>query len=186
MYVGALRVLQNQDSNPEFLPQSAHSLRELMEKIPLKLDVPLPKEFNLTVKIKELRLGWKGWDTFQAAAGTAREQIVITWFKKCKEFFVQFDEKFPSRKENYKKMISALDGSPVVVPDSLRDLEAEKWMRCRDFFVSVAHHGKVVPMEEFEGWIFALEKMLLDYLQPRTFNDRSAINKLIQKAEGHD
>jgi hypothetical protein len=33
MYIGALIVLANPD-NPDRLPQAAHSLRELMEKIP--------------------------------------------------------------------------------------------------------------------------------------------------------
>jgi hypothetical protein len=41
MYLGAIAVLQ-QSSNPDRFPQSAHSLRELMEKAPQYLDLAVP------------------------------------------------------------------------------------------------------------------------------------------------
>lgn len=39
MYLGALQVIVDK-SNPDRLPQSAQSLRELMEKLPIYLNVP--------------------------------------------------------------------------------------------------------------------------------------------------
>ena len=40
MYLGALRVLAD-EANPDAMPLAAHTLREIMEKLPESLDVPL-------------------------------------------------------------------------------------------------------------------------------------------------
>ena len=59
MYIGALTVLAN-ESNPEHLHQAAHSLRELLEKLPDYKDFPVKiKTENLKVKVREFSAEWK-------------------------------------------------------------------------------------------------------------------------------
>ena len=58
MYVGAIMILRQPD-NPERLPLAAHSLRELMEKIPVAVDVHTPAHAEpLMAKLREVEDQW--------------------------------------------------------------------------------------------------------------------------------
>jgi hypothetical protein len=59
MYLGALWVL-NQGANPDRVPQAAHSVRELMEKLPQYLELPVPKNpTSLVYQVDSLQAKWK-------------------------------------------------------------------------------------------------------------------------------
>ena len=59
----------------------------------------------------------------------------------------------------------------------------EKWERIRDFFVAVCHHNKQAEEGEFGQYLDELERFLLDRVRPRTFDDFSAIDRLIEEGE---
>src|SRR5687767_1458877 len=59
MYEGALRVLDDHE-NPSRLPFCAHGLREIVDKLPKYLDLPVPaKQASLGAKVNEIHDEWK-------------------------------------------------------------------------------------------------------------------------------
>src|SRR5438309_1197073 len=58
MYQGVLAALHNV-GNPERFPQAAQSVRELMEKLPAYLNIPLRKApEHLKIRVRELAEDW--------------------------------------------------------------------------------------------------------------------------------
>jgi len=188
MYLGAVFVL-DQVGNPERIVHSAHSIREIIEKIPKHIEVPVKalKE-GITVKVREFR----DFSTLRLEKskcnnggdwGGAIDDPLRQVIKKQTQFFEWFDEHHPKRKEETKTVLRKLDGSPFALPETLEDKNVEIWHEIKDFFIAVCHHRRDITQEEFDKWLNAFERFLLDCLRPRTFEDFDAIDKIIAKGE---
>jgi len=187
MYIGALTVL-NETSNLDRFAQSAHSLRELMEKLPRLLDVPLEaQKENLKSKVREIENAYlntqkqthcftvmNGWDGY--IDGHLRK-----FLSDLKGFFDWFGSHHPRRRDEFHHFLTCLDGSGRDLPKPLASLNVDDWDKKRDFFQSVAHHRKIVNEQEFLQCMDALERFLLDRLEPRTFDDFAEIDALIEE-----
>ena len=58
-YLGAITVL-NQESNPDRFAQAAQSIREILEKLPEEMELPIPKSpSSLGDRVKSLGAQWK-------------------------------------------------------------------------------------------------------------------------------
>jgi len=190
MYHGAIRVLGDQE-NPDRFAQCAHSVRELMEKLPEILDVPTKalKE-NLKPKVSDLKMvylrvrdrtncfstnGWVG-----SIDGHLR-----TFLQRAEEFFDWFVKHHPTRREELHGALVKMEGSNRELPAPLALRNVDYWEEMRNYFQAVAHHRKESNEQELNLWLDALERFLLDRLAPRTFSDFSAIDAIIQKGEGN-
>lgn len=191
MYFGAIAVLEQRD-NPERLVLAAHNLREMMEKLPKYLDLPIhAKPLSLKEKVQELirrrdkvvknsnchtDTGWQGEidKSLQQFLGDVDE--FSDWFKEVQ----------PSRRQRIAKIIRGLDPSGSALPESLEVRQLKVWDRCNDFFQGVSHHTKDCAQETFEDQLSILENFLLDRLSPRTFEDFAVIDKLIKEVEKGD
>jgi hypothetical protein len=189
MYVGALIVLSNPD-NPDQLPQAAHSLRELMEKIPryIAVETRASRE-SLRVKVRELEDRWNNTVENSACYDEGNwngsiDRHLRRLLQRLQQFFDWFDQHHPRRRTETATVLRQLDGSGRTLPARLEDLEVEGWLAIRDYFQAVAHHGRQPPEEDFRAWMDALERFLLDRLRPRTFADFDAIDDIIQEGEG--
>lgn len=190
MYLGALKVLADTD-NPDRLAQASHSLRELLEKLPRHLDVPVrTKRYRLRDKIQNLRRGWHGvmkhsdWPGNPAWSGTINAPL-RGFLKKAQGFFAWFEVEYPTRKEQTAKVLRSLDplGRPLPVP--IERLRVEEWDRCHRYFEGVGHHNFVPSPEDFDLWLFSLERFLMDQLCPRTFEDHSHLDQIITEGEAN-
>ncbi|MDE9364229.1 hypothetical protein PZ938_01290 [Luteipulveratus sp. YIM 133132] len=187
-YLGARSVL-GQDGNPDRLAQSAHSIRELLEKLPHHFDVPVEKRaFILSERARVLG------QSFDKAVAKSKTYEDGKWsgeidaplrqfLQRAEDFFGKLAVKRPPRSQEAKGFIRATDPSPLPLPDTIEELRIKEWNAYRDYFISVAHHRSAEP-DEFERWLELFEDFILKQLVPRTFEDRAEIRELIEEAEG--
>lgn len=188
MYLGSIAVL-GQKSNQERLPLAAHGLREMMEKLPKYLEIPVQaKGQSLKQKIQELssrkdkaarnsschfKDGWRG------EIDKPLDQLL----QDLDEFFLWFIEANPTRKQRIARVIRVLDPSPSFLPKPLEEIQVSVWDRCNSYFQGVSHHTLESSEEEFSSPLSVLERFLLDRLSPRTFEDFAVIDDLIRVVE---
>lgn len=192
MYLGALSVLK-QTSNPDRLALSAHGLRELLEKLPRILDMPLEaKPPNMKEKIRPLQKSWsqakkdleclKNPMDFNLVDKPLRKYLEVS-----KSFFSWFDENHLTRKQQAAKVVRGLDPQKKLLPAPIEKLHVKAWEQYRDYFVGVSHHNNIVEtLDEFMKWVDGMEGYLLDRLVPRTFDDFTNIDKIIGEGETND
>lgn len=187
MYRGGLAVLGD-TNNPDRFAQCAHSMRELMEKLPQLLDVPtIAQKESLKVKVREIEDGFIGTQRntccFSATAGW--DGIIDCHLRKflirLSNFLEWFKSHHPRRHDELHGVLIRLEGSGRELPKPLAALNVEAWGRKRDYFLSVAHHRRTADEHEFRKWLDALERFLLDRLLPRTFDDFTEIDNLLEE-----
>ena len=188
MYMGTLIVL-NHNENPDHLAHAAHGVRELMEKLPSFVNVPIKAQSeSLKSKIIELETIWLS--TLEKSQ-SYNNQIwegdidprLHKLLNKVHLFFEWFTNHYPRRKAEVAKTLRGLDVSGRTLPIPLEDLNIKTWFGIRDFCQSVAHHRKYTTKDEFGQWLEALERFLLDRLRPRTFTDFDKIDEIIRESE---
>ncbi len=188
MYRGAIVALSNL-GNPERFPQAAHSIRELLEKMPVYLGFcPRVGGVALAVKVNELRNVWEvAASTSPYIKGNSSSSIDRTlgqYIRKSREFFEWLDADRPLRVSQVRSTLHGLDPSPRKLPPALTDLRISEWQGYQEYFVKLSHHRNQIDEDEFLSWLDALEIFLLDRLRPRTFHDQEDLLKMIEEAEG--
>jgi len=184
LYIGAIRT-QTDRENPERYATSAHCLRELIEKLPAALNIPIPHhEGNLGQKVNDLEHAWEkacnnsnsysenNWD---GDVDPQLEEFLIS----CRDFFHWKKENCLSRKQRAIEVIRVTDPSRISIPQTLENLEAKKWISFHGYFDGVSHHQKTNSIDEFNSWVEHFEMFLLDRLRPRTFDDQVKIDKIL-------
>jgi hypothetical protein len=185
MYLGGIEVLEDV-SNPDRFAQCAHSMRELMEKLPELLDVPTKaQKESLKAKIREIEVAYLGVQKktgcFSASSGWDGnvDGHLRKFLLRLGSFFEWFASHHPRRRDELFGVLVRLDGSGRELPKPLASLNVDAWEKKRDYFQSVAHHRRVADEQEFRQWLDALERFLLDRLEPRTFEDFAEIDALL-------
>ena len=186
MHLGALRAFYSK--NPDRLAQAAHSLRELMEKLPEYLDVPVKEAANLGEKVKELARSWKRVakplvDTEQSVWSGTIDAPLQTFLVQIEEFFAWQESNRQSRTQKKLKALRQLDplGFPYIGPVS--SSWVKQWTECHEYFELVSHHRHVPTDDEFASQVSTIEQFLLDRLRPRTFEDHTKLDELISEGE---
>jgi Schlafen, AlbA_2 len=181
MYLGAQSVLRQRD-NPDRISLAAHGMREVMEELYVYIDVPVPaKPPSMKAKVQALRQEWV------RVAGEAEQAAEITghlrrFLVKAREFFDWFDRDHPTRLQRVVAILRRLDPSGQSLPAFIEDQRAREWKARHEFFDRVAHHGDC-SNEEFEASADAVERLLLDYLRPRTFDEFATMDAIIEEGE---
>jgi hypothetical protein len=187
MYLGALAVLTHK-VDPDRLAQAAHSVRELMEKIPQYVEVPIPThDVKLKPMVDQLLKGWKAttgksqcWDGAEWAGSI--DGHLSRFLKKLGAFFNSYAGLFPARRTEVVGLLRRLRGPGGYLPEGLERSNYEDWRRMKEAFDKAAHHGPVTE-KELVQLLGQLEMFLLDYLHPRTFADFGAIDEIIREGE---
>jgi len=188
MYYGALKVLNDVD-NPERFILAAHGIRELMEKILqyLDVDVKVLKE-RLKDKVREVEKIWDSCCKQSRCYDSSDWNGYIdahlkNFLKYISNFFEWFKKYYPKRRSEITKIIRELDFMEIPLPKPIEDLKIKEWNYLWNFFIAVSHHHKDVEKKEFDKWLLAFERFLLNYLYPRTFDDFEKIDEIIKEVE---
>lgn len=185
MYRGGLVVLAD-STNPDRLPLCAHAMRELMEKLPERLEVETQAQHeSLKAKVREVEgifvsirsktachdatEGWRGPIDRPLGRFLSRFERFLEWF----------NSHAPRRRDEVHGALTRLDGSGRQLPGRLAELNVDVWQETHDYFQSVAHHRRLGTDEEMRQWLDALERFLLDRLKPRTYEDLEEIDALL-------
>lgn len=188
MYLGGIHVL-NDRSNPDAFSLAAHAIRELMEKIPEYLDIPVKAQKETAKgKIREIEESWEKATAYSQCHDNGRwagkiDGPLRKLLTKIDNFFDWFRHHHPRRQDEVNRTLDRMDVSGRDLPEPLQKLNVEAWMELRDFFVSVAHHRRNPPPKEFLKWLDAVERFLLERLHPRTFEDFEEIDTILREED---
>ncbi|MCE2416770.1 hypothetical protein J4G07_22580, partial [Candidatus Poribacteria bacterium] len=180
-YLGALYALDNH-YNPDRIAQAAHSLRELLEKLPRLIhesDIPenTPRFYNMRNNISDLISrskkrcpeGWKGEKIDKNLAKA------LTEIEKYLEL-----NKQPNRGERIQQAIATID--PMVnrldseIQEGKRKQLLNLWKRLQNF----THHNSNLDVEEFRNCLQDLEGTVFDLLAPITAQDQEEIQTILR------
>jgi hypothetical protein len=190
MYLGALWV-HGQDGNPDRLALAAHGLRELMEKLPMYLDLPIAtKPPSLKDKVRGLAQSWGNCAKNSTCGGNpgwsgAIDGSLRKFLRKSHEFFAWFEVEHPTRKRRITNILRSLDYLKTPLPKAIEELRVEEWDKSHEYFELVSHHTHTTTFEDFVSWVTALEYFLLDRLHPRTFDDHGELDEIIKEGEAN-
>ena len=173
LYEGALRALADRE-NPARIRLAACGLRELLDEFHEG-----PKGEKLGDRVKQLK---KQWEVASRSFGAAPDGDTTGFATTLDDFFVDFEQDYPGRRNQASDTIQRLDPSGRTVPPVVHRARGDEWMDFSGYFSSVLHGGRRPTEKSFLSQIQAFERFLLDWLRPRTFADISEIDSLI--AEG--
>ncbi len=191
MYLGAHTVLC-QSNNPERYIHAAHSLREMIEKLPLYLEISKKKKGpSLKDKCINLARCWNNKALKSKSHNSGHFQGEIDGFlesflKDLTAFLEWFNNDNPSRNEERKKLLRELDGYDLPMPNAIEKNRTRQFSEFQNYFTGISHHNKLVDIEEFESNLYYFELFLLDIFVPRTFEKHEEIDKLIELGEADD
>lgn len=188
MYFGALMTRTNA-ANPDRFALVAHGLRELMEKLPKYVDVPIVnKGASLKERVRALaqRRELAILNSINRDGAEWRGEIdnhLRAFLSDSDGFFEQFAGEDITRRGRAATILRGLDPSAEPLPEKLEELNIIKWQKCNDYFVRVSHHSRVADENEFDAHISELETLLIDRLAPRTSDDFAVIDLIIKEGE---
>ena len=191
MYLGGLQVLQD-TANPDRVAQSAHSIRELMEKI-VELEPRAAEEsrstgsmksraFNLKRDFEKAKRNSKGHSA-ELGGWVGFDGHLYRFLAKVQDFFDWMDSDRPLRRTLFLRTMVRLDALGRALPKPLRDRRYRAWTKLLDFFQNTSHHRVSPGLDQFRERIRELEVFLASVLVPKTFDDLDAIDALLKEAD---
>jgi len=198
IYIGTLRVLIDR-KNPDRFHQSAHSIRELIEKLPRYWpDAPSfkPPEMGIKSLFNPLIDKWISTVKKTCCADLDWTGIIdppLTEFLRDFQIFItEYQEAYPS----FRKQTEIFLKSIAPFADSLPHQEAQRrekerlkrWMDFRSDFNKFCHHNKnnfpyIEKMKSFESM---LASEILPPVTPPALEDLQELDQIIQGIEKND
>jgi hypothetical protein len=178
----------NDVRSPETLPQVAHSARELMEKAPIYLEVPVEQgSGTLTGNVRTLHAAWQSmragaWAGCPPWEG-AIDPALAEWLATAGDFFDGFATAHQTRAQQIQIQITSLDQSGQPLPEGILSERVRQWDGLRQYFLKVAHHNSETDVDTLRQKVGELEVFLLALLYPQPIADMDDIDELIQEGE---
>ena len=180
-YLGALYALDNH-YNPDRIAQAAHSLRELLEKLPLVVqesDVQIGTiDFKGTRRGINARIlkdkkhypeGWKGKQINTHLDKTLRK--VVDYFELNQQ---------PTRGERMQQAVATIDPMANSLDGEIRERKRNQLLRLWQSFERFTHHNRNPDLEEFNKCLEELENTIFDLLAPITAQDQKEIQTILR------
>ena len=194
MYLGGLHAFSD-SANPDRIAQSAHSFRELIEKAPRYINAPQEvKEqkagYSLEPKVLEFQKAWtkvqESSDCYNSNSGWSGkiDPPLTSFLEHLCQFFKEFAEKPPTRRQNVAELLQRTDPSNEALPRSVEGLITKRWVSLYRTFTNICHHQYSPEIPKFERYIERLEEILIAVLIPQTVSDHEAIKREIAILEG--
>ena len=187
MYYGALEVLNGND-NPERFYQSAHSLRELIEKLPSYIGVSQNSSYILGNRVNNLKEKWKKIKKHEYSKD--EEQLIdnnlCDFLNEMNCFFVEYENERPTRNEEFVTTLKIFEKSNGFLPDMFYKNWAKKWAQLKDFFTQLSHHRFQPVEKEYYQRLNEFELFLAEKIAPRTFENLDDMDSIIIEGEKID
>jgi hypothetical protein len=189
MFAGACHAMHNVE-NLDRLAQSAHSLRELLEKLPLSSGDEVVRQGRRASERQKVIL-----DSYGNAKkrSPSYDRTTSTWNgaidDHVRRVFVVIEEAAKERSSADEKrdrsltFIRAQDptGEPMP-PDIEKDL-VERWMQFDKLFQDVAHHRMTLSPAKYEEHVTNYIEYLLQLLRAETVATFDMLDQIIKAAE---
>jgi len=187
MYLEAVRALDRKDG-VESLHVAAYELREFMNALPRVLDVTVAPYEQVQNKIQTLAEQWRRRSSASNCLKNGKwtgsiddplEQLLTH----LGEFVAWVDKQVPTRRTEAVWVLKQLLPTEHPMPAPLLNTRVDEWSELLRYFNNVAHHNTVADGPQLAARVNDLEVFLLEHLEPRTFDDQDAIDRLIAESE---
>jgi hypothetical protein len=175
-YLGALHAVQT--DAPDSLPQAAHSIREITDRLPSRVGIPafespLPKTRESVVKLLRLRSsefteGWLGRTIDSELAG------ILDELESLRPIF-----EAPPRTQRLKAALERRDPHSARISPVHRKARDKVFRQVVEYFQKIAHHNASPDREEFLKNLALFEDLIRSYLSPVTVEQQIEILALI-------
>ena len=183
-YLGALYTLHN-EQNPDRIAQAAHSLRELIEKLPrVVLGMGAQGSTSDFAGMRRRIIQHISKDKNRYSKGWLNERIDSALAKTLKKMVRYFElNQQPTRKQRIQTAVAALDpmGNRFdrQTQEKKRDEFNSLWQRLEDF----AHHKTCPDLEEFHLCLRDIEKAVFDLLAPISAENQKEIQSILKNTD---
>ena len=177
-YLGALCALDN-PYNPDRISQAAHSLRELLDKLPrIVLGSELPKPYDAHGKRREMarRIAKDRERYSDGWVGEIDRELSIT-IESVSELLGNLEQ--PTRRENIRAVLQHIDPLTDRFESSLSVRRLRRVSDLQKELEGFTHHGGGDDENEFGNCIYGLEEVVLDVLAPITAENQEEILSIL-------
>lgn len=188
MYLSALQVF-SQQGNEDRIHLASHAIREMMGKLPDVIDVPIEEGARQSLGgfVTNVNQEWTKMCARSRWPGDPQWQGEID--PDLKRFLAKIETMLKAevrikkdRKTVVKAVIRKQNFSSVPLPEAIEDLRAKEWITYQDYFTKTAHFNST-DEAAFLSHLRNFEYLLLNYLEPRTFDIQEDILKIIEEGE---
>jgi len=184
-YFAAVHTLA-QKKNPDRFAQAAHSVREILEKLPAAvLDLPV-KAADLGNKVRQLEPTWKAIrevpSDFNSKHATLSPKV-RAYLVASEEFFTWVESDRDDMGARAARFRRKLDPTGRELPDPLRHREQRRWIQLRHYFNRRSKHAQGLDTEEFEKRLRDFGELLLEIVSPSTCDEATTIDEIIAEGE---
>ena len=186
-YIGALYALENY-YNPDRIAQAAHSLRELLEKLPQVIH-----ESDVHVNISQFKEKRDKINKYLSRAkkrypnGLKGRKIDENVYKTLIEIekYIELNNK-PNRRERIKQAVANIDPMVSALDTEIQKAKRDQYYDLWDQLEGFAHHKPRSSIEEFSNCLNELETIVFDLLAPITAQDQQDIQTILNLPDKSD
>ena len=182
-YLGAFYALNN-EQNPDRIPQAAHSLRELLEKLPRVVegtDAPATSPNFQQKRAKIYKRILKDKENYPD--GRENKQIdghLDKTFKQVEEYLES--NRQPTRRERMQMAVTTIDPMANRFDNEIRERKRDELHGLWEQLEGFAHHKSKRNIGKFEKCLDKLEKTVIDLLAPITAQNQKEIQTILRNA----
>ena len=190
IYYGG-HLAERNTENPEGLYHAAHSLRELMEKVPKYLrGTPVqPRPQSLLAGVRRVGESWTALRQMNPWEGEPRtwsgeiDGAMRIFLVKFEEFYKWSIEFLPTRSAEAQFVRSATPGRRPLPPTLNKDW-IKRWNRVRRYMENGSHHGFKLTPEEFAQNRLEMEILLQHLSRVEAVANQERLDEIIREGEG--
>ena len=183
-YLGALYALEN-PHNPDRVSQAAHSLRELLEKLPRVIEGSDIQGYHSGFAGMRHQLNERFSKDIESYPEGWKEKTINPHLAKTLRKFGVYLERNqqPTRKDQIGKAVATIDPMVNRFSNEIQEMKLKRlldlWGRLEDF----AHHNSKPDEKEFRGCLEDLERTVFDLLAPITAQDQKEIQTILDYSD---
>ena len=183
-YIGALYALNNH-YNPDRVAQAAHSLRELLQKLPRVVQgnevhvsatdfAGMRRNINDRILEDKERYpeGWKNKIIDARLDKTLR---------KVEDYFTR--NRQPTRKKQIKQAVATIDPMVNSLGSGIQEVKRNQYHHLWNQLEVFSHHGSIPDVAEFKKCLEELENIVFDLLAPITVQDQEEIQTILNLSD---
>ena len=179
-YIGSLYALNNH-YNPDRVAQAAHSLRELLQKLPRvvqgnEVHVSATDFAGMRRNINDRILK----DRERYSAGWKNKIIdarLDKTLRKVEDYFRH--NRQPTRKEQIKQAVATIDPMVNSLSSGIQEVKRNQYHHLWEQLEEFAHHGSRPDVAELKKCLEKLESIVFDLLAPVTAQDQKGIQTIL-------